>query len=223
MKPAETSAPIFELTVPVDGPFCRKLAGPVKSLLERLLLLRKLDRFYAEAARGDCELHFIERVLQALDVECESGKDDRARIPREGPLVVVANHPFGMLEGLVLASIVRSVRPDFKLLANSSLSGITELCDTLILVDPYGKSGSIKLNTRPIREAIAWLRKGGALGVFPAGEVAHIDWRKRVIADPEWSPSVARIIRKTGAQALPIFFDGRTACSFNLRVSCMQN
>ena len=215
MKPVEYIEPIFELPVPFDGPLGRKLVGPMKRALEKLLLLRKLDQFYAEAARGDCELHFIERVLEAIDVSYEI-KDESARVPGKGPLVVVANHPFGMVEGVILASIVRSVRPDFKLLADSSLSGITELSDVLIPVDPYGKFDSVRVNTRSIREAIAWLQNGGALGVFPAGEVAHIDCRKRVITDPEWSASVARIIRRTRAQALPVFFAGSNGLLFQL-------
>jgi len=218
MKPVEYARPIFELPVQFDGPLRGKLADPIKSALEKFLLLRRLDQFYAEVTGGDCELHFIERVLKALEVSYEIGKDDFSRVPIEGPLVVVANHPFGMLDGVLLASIVRSVRSDFKILANSSLNGITELCDTLIPVDPYGRSDSIRANTRPLREAIAWLQNGGALGVFPAGEVAHIDCRKRVIEDPEWSASVARIVRKTGANVLPIFFDGFNGLLFQLAV-----
>ena len=216
MKPVENVRPIFELTAPFEGPLRRKLAAPVKTALERVLLLKKLGQFYADVARGDSEAHFIEKVLEALDVSYEIGKDDFANVPREGPLVVVANHPMGMVDGLILASIVRSVRPDFKLLANLSLNRITELCDTLFWVDSYGKSDSIRANTRPVREAIAWLRTGGALGVFPAGEVAHINFRKREITDPEWNASIARIIRKTSAPALPVFFDGSNGMVFQL-------
>lgn len=216
MKPVEYVRSIFELTVPFDGLLRRKLAAPVKSALERLLLLRKLDQFYAGVARRDSETHFTERVLEALDVSYGIGKDDSARIPGEGPLVVVANHPMGIVDGVILASIVRSVRSDFKLLANSSLSRITELCDTLIPVDPYGKFDSIRANTRPVREAIAWLRNGGVLGVFPAGEVAHINFRECEITDPKWNASIARIIRKAGAPVLPVFFEGSNSVAFQL-------
>lgn len=216
MRPTEYVEPIFELGVAFNDSPLRELTGPVKSGLERLLLLRKLDEFYVEVTRRDYELHFIERVLKALGVSYEIEKHDLAQIPRQGPLVVIANHPFGMLDGLVLASIVRSVRPDFKLLANFSLNRITELCDTLIPVDPYGRSDSTRANLRPAREAIAWLQKGGALGVFPAGEVAHIDFRLREITDPDWNASIARIIRKTNAPALPVFFGGSNGLLFQL-------
>lgn len=176
MKNVEVE-PIFELPVPFDGPLLRKLVSPIRTALERLLLLSELDQFYAEVARGDCELDFIERVLEALNVSHKIGDGDLARVPREGPLIVIANHPFGIVDGVILTAIIRSVRPDFKLLANSSLSRITELCDTLIPVDPYGKSDSIRANRRPIREAIGWVKNRGALGIFPAGEVAHINFR----------------------------------------------
>jgi acyltransferase-like protein len=204
MKPFEQGRPTLELSLPFEDAARRRFFGPLTSVLERLLF-SKLDEFYAEVARQDHARHFIERILETLNVSYELAKDDLAQIPAKGRLLVLANHPFGMVDGVILASILRSVRPDFKILANASLNRITELCDTLIHVDPYGKSESIKANSRSIREAIAWLRSGGALGVFPAGEVAHIDFRKREVTDPEWRASVARQ-PATGA------IDGRRRC-----------
>jgi len=216
MKSVEHIEPIFELASPFGDPLLRRLSSPVGRALKKFLLLGEIDRFYAEVARGDGEVHFIDRVLEALDVSYELGDDDLARAPREGPLVVVANHPFGMIDGVILTSILLSVRPDFKLLANFSLNRINELCDTLIPVDPYGRSDSIRANRRPIREAIAWLKNGGALGVFPAGEVSHIDFQTRQVTDPEWNASIARMIRKTRASALPVFLDGSNGLLFQL-------
>lgn len=215
MKPFEHGRPTFELGLPFQYPAHGRVFGPLKRLLERLLL-RKLDEFYAEVAQRDDARHFIDRVLETLNSSYELAKGDLEQVPATGGLVVLANHPFGMLDGVILASILRSVRPDFKILANTSLNRITELCDTLIHVDPYGKSESIKANSRSIREAIAWLRSGGALGVFPAGEVAHIDLLKREVTDPEWLASVARIIRKSEAPALPIFLNGLNGPLFQL-------
>src|SRR5215510_6938548 len=208
--------PIFELAGLLNSSSCLKLAGPMKSALERLLLLRKLDELYFEVVREDCELNFVERILKALNISYQLESNDLRQIPRQGPVVVVANHPFGMVDGAILASIVRSVRPDFKLLANFSLNRISELRNTIIPVDPYGKADSTKGNIRPVREAIAWLKNGGALGVFPAGDVAHIEFRHREITDPDWNAAVARIIRKIKAPALPVFFGGLNSLLFQL-------
>src|SRR5262245_55638378 len=146
MRRIEHTRPIFELGMSIDGSTKPRLPGPLKSALERLLLLRKIDEVYAEVSRADCELHFVERILRTLDISYELGKDDLTQIPREGPIVVIANHPFGIIDGVVLASVVRSVRPDFKLLANFALKRITELLDTLIPVDPYGSTDSTRTN-----------------------------------------------------------------------------
>src|SRR5262249_57701284 len=81
---------------------------------------------------------------------------------------------------------------------------------------PYGGAEADKSNTRPVKEAVRWLQNGGALGIFPAGEVAHFNLGKRQITDPQWNPSVARIIRKVRAQALAIFIDGSNSLMFQL-------
>jgi putative hemolysin len=215
MKPTAVRRPAPEPDHAFEDLGRRSLISSQNGILERMLL-RKLKEFYADLSEGNTQRHFIERVLGALNVRCEVAEDDRAQIPATGSLVVLANHPFGMVDGLVLASIVRSVRPDFKILANASLSRVRELCDTLIHVDPYGKSDSIQANSRSVREAIEWVRNGGALGIFPAGEISHINLRKREVTDPEWHTAAARIIRRTGAPSLPVFLRGSNGLLFQL-------
>ncbi|HWO01827.1 MAG TPA: GNAT family N-acyltransferase [Blastocatellia bacterium] len=216
MENFERGRPAFGLNAQFDDSVRRRLFPLARRAIERLLLLPQLDEFYAEVAQRNQELDFMERILEALNVSYQLGKDDLARIPTKGSVIVVANHPFGIIDGVILASILRSVRSDYKILANVSLNRVTELCDTLIPVDPYGRQESIKANSRSIRKAVDWVRSGGALGVFPAGEVAHIHLRKREVTDPARHPSVARIIRRTGAPALPLYFEGSNGPLFHV-------
>jgi putative hemolysin len=142
--------------------------------------------------------------------------EERAHIPEKGPTVVVANHPFGAIEGVILAEILRSVRPDVKIMANFLLERIPQLRELFISVDPFESRKAVRSNIRPIREAIRWVRTGGLLMVFPAGEVAHIHLKKRVIVDPAWNPSVGHIVSRSGASVLPVYFKGTNSPLFQM-------
>ena len=202
----------FERKLPTNNLF----SGLLEGTLDRILHLRKLDDFYARVAGANFDIPFVDRILKELDLQYELGDKDSMQIPRTGPLVVISNHPLGMVDGILLGSIFRTIRPDFKMLANNALNTVPELRDTLIHVDPYGGATAAKSNTRPVKEAIRWLRNGGSLGIFPAGEVAHFNLAKRQVTDPQWNPSVARIIRKTRAQVLAVFIDGSNSLVFQL-------
>jgi len=155
------------------------------------------------------------RFLAELDLRWECPPGDIARIPRSGPVVVVANHPFGLAEGAMLGALLDTVRPDVKFLANSMLMSAPGLEDCVIPVDPFGNAAAS--NWRGMRRSLEWLEHGGLLVTFPAGEVAALKLRPQVeIAEPEWNDRIARLIRKTGASAVPIFFHGTNSPAFHL-------
>ena len=188
------------------------LAAPVAPLLERVLALDELNRFYDRVSAGPAE-SFLDRALTELGVSCRVSESDLARVPARGPLLVVANHPFGAIEGIVLAVLLRRVRPDVRIMVNFLLSRIPELRELFICVDPFGGGRSAEHNHRPMRQALRWLAGGGALAVFPAGEVAHLKLGRGVI-EPPWNNSIARLIRRSGAAALPVYFDGQNGPLF---------
>jgi putative hemolysin len=156
----------------------------------------------------------LENVLKEMGVVYRISATDLERIPTSGAAVVMANHPFGVLDGAILGALLERVRPDVKIMTNVLLAGIPELQERCIFVDPFGQRGSAALNRRALKQALAWLREGGMLAVFPAGEVSHILLRRMEIADPEWSSTVVRLIRLTGAASVPLFFEGRNSIAF---------
>lgn len=158
----------------------------------------------------------LETLLAQMQVNLDVQPSDLERIPSKGPLVAVANHPFGMLDGIALAVLLLRVRSDVKLLANSVLEGIPELREHCIFVDPFHTASSADKNMKPLKQALAWLRQGGALAVFPAGEVSQWIVRQAQVTDPEWNTVAARLVRKTGASALPVYFRGRNSVRFQL-------
>jgi putative hemolysin len=194
-----------------------RVVAIVKAAAEKILALDQLNRIYLQTSPGEDEdSPFPDRILRHLKIRYEVTARDLKRIPKQGPVVVVANHPFGGVEGLILASLLTSVRPDVKLMANFLLERVPDLRDNCIFVDPYDRAGSVAANFKPLREALAWLAGGGMLAVFPAGGVSHVRLGKGAVTDPPWSESVARIIRRTDAAVLPVYFGGSNSLLFQV-------
>jgi putative hemolysin len=158
----------------------------------------------------------LEALLREMKVNLDVPAADLERIPAKGALVAVANHPFGVLDGAALAVLLSRVRSDVKILTNSLLEGIPELHEHCIFVDPFHTASSTDKNIKPLKQAMEWLRQGGALAVFPAGEVSQWNVREAQVTDPSWNTVAARLIRKTGASALPIYFCGQNSVGFQL-------
>jgi putative hemolysin len=158
----------------------------------------------------------LEALLAEMKIKLDVQATDLDRIPVKGPLVAVANHPFGVLDGAALAVLLLRVRPDVKILTNSLLDGIPDLHEHCIFVDPFRTPFSADKNVKPLKQAMEWLRQGGTLAVFPAGEVSQWNVREAQVTDPAWNTVAARLVRKAGASALPVYFCGRNSVTFQL-------
>jgi putative hemolysin len=189
------------------------LAG-LPRFAEKFLPLEEAHELY-QRVRSSGDGFVLENLLREMDVELRVNEPDMERIPRKGPVVVVANHPYGMLDGAVLAVLLGRVRHDVKIMTNFLLEGVPELEEYCIFVDPLHEPGSER-NRRALRHALNWLRDGGMLAIFPAGEVSHWQMPQAAIADPQWNATAARLIRMTSASALPIYFCGRNSLGFQL-------
>jgi putative hemolysin len=141
-------------------------------LAGKLLPLDQAHALY-ERVRKNSGGFVLEGLLREMNVEMRIGKADLERIPKRGPVVVVANHPYGMLDGAVLAVLLSRVRPDVKVMTNFLLEGVPELDQHCIFIDPLNTSGAANRNRRALKPAMEWLQRGGMLAFFPAGEVSH--------------------------------------------------
>jgi len=221
-QPAPRNQGPFQLPPSAGTPVQTALLAAFRTPLRKILRLSTLNTMYARAhaapppadARPGTGPEFLARALDELGVGFELVHGALKNAPAQGPLVVVANHPFGVVEGLVLARLLLTLRPDVKILANHLLAAIPEMRPLLIELDPFGGSGARARNMAGLRASLAWLRAGGALLTFPAGEVASLALKRRMVADPPWQRGVAAIIRKSGAPALPVFFHGRNSALF---------
>jgi putative hemolysin len=156
----------------------------------------------------------MQRVIEVLKIQAVCPPQNLKKIPTKGGCVVVCNHPFGGIEGVILAHHLLSVRPDVKIMANGMLNRIPQLRRITLAVDPFGGNDAARTNLAPLRQAMRWVKSGGLLLVFPAGEVAHLNLRRREICDPPWHPSVARIVHHAQATVVPVFFEGRNSLLF---------
>lgn len=158
----------------------------------------------------------LENLLSQMRIELRIDAADKCRIPATGPVVVIANHPFGMLDGAVLTVLLSRERPDVKVMTNFPLGDVPELQRHCIFVDSSDHESSSESNHRALRQALAWLQDGGMLAIFPAGDVSHLQFPAGQIVDPEWSNTAVRLIRRTGASALPMYFCGHNSVGFQL-------
>lgn len=212
-----STPPVFSLDLEFKDPIQKKVFSLVKDPLEHLLAFPRLNQAYGRISDMKDDRPFPEKVLDLLRISYSMDPEDLERLRcATGPMMVVANHPFGGIEGVILCSLLRTFRQDVKFMANSLLHRIPEMRHLLIGVNPFNQASAIQENIKPLRACIQWLQTGGMLVVFPAGEVSHFDPEQGVVTDPAWSPTIARIIRKTQTSVLPLFFQGKNSPVFQL-------
>jgi putative hemolysin len=212
---------IFDLRDYLQTPFQRgvyRLAGPI---LDRTLGLRGLDEIYTGACErqkkhpeGATCYTWFDSVLKTMDAEAVVESTAGFEFPKSGPLIVIANHPFGILDPVLLARYVAQYRPEVKVMTNSLLAAFPALRPHIIAVNPFGGEAAARSNIGAIKEALKHLKDGGALVIFPAGEVAGYK-PGTGIKEPEWSTHVGALIRRTQATVLPVFFPGGNSSLFH--------
>jgi putative hemolysin len=198
-----------------SNPFVRALLPVLGPALNRLLAIDETNQVHLEVAQTATPETFFSRTLEVLGCRYEVSESDLDRIPESGPVVVVSNHPHGGLDGIILGDMLRKRRKDVRLLANFLLRKVEHAEQHMIFVDPFANGRPLSHNIGPLRECIKHLRAGGLLGVFPVDKVSHFQWRRREIADAEWVPHIAGLIRRTGASAVPVFIEGGNSTLFN--------
>jgi putative hemolysin len=156
--------------------------------------------------------YFPADALRTLGIDVLCPPDDLARVPVSGPLIVCANHPHGAADGLAIASALRRVRPDVKLLATELLDRIPEMREHVITVDVFRLG--IGRNRGAMRAAVDWVRDGHCLVVFPAGEVSHVRATAGAVVDGPWRDGISRIAARADAPVLPVFIEGRNSAMF---------
>ena len=176
-----------------------------------LRLIRKFERRGAPFGQS-----FWPQALEIMGIDVTTPPEQIARIPKEGPLVVVANHPHGLVDGMVLAYLIGQVRTDYKILTRSLLTGIPEIAEFMLPV-PFPHEANAREESLQMRaECMSTLKDGGVIVLFPAGQVAHSDTYFGTPIEQEWNPFTAKMVARSGAQVLPIYFPGRNSQAYQI-------
>ena len=195
--------------IPTNNPFLKE---GFYELLSKFIMVDELNLLY-EGTNTKQGLAGIEHILNTLEITCNVSDSDLSKIPKTGPFILVANHPFGLLDGLILLKAVCSVRPDFKVMANFLLNKADSVNEFFIPVNPFSDAVG-QSSFSGIRQTLALLKKGTPIGIFPAGEVSSYQIKNLNVSDRPWSKSIIKLIKKAEVPVVPVYFDGSNSLAF---------
>jgi putative hemolysin len=179
----------------------------------RLRLIKRAEGYEDEVAAGR---DFFEVMVERYGLTLDIVRGSLDAIPRDGPLIVIANHPYGILDGLTMGHVLARTRGDFRILANSVFRKASDLNRVILPIsfDETKEARALNIETR--RTALSYLAEGGAIGIFPGGTVSTAAKPFSRPMDPGWRSFTARMIVKSEATVLPIYFDGHTSRLFQI-------
>ncbi|MEP7705486.1 lysophospholipid acyltransferase family protein [Paraglaciecola sp. 25GB23A] len=182
-------------------------------IADKILGIHHLDNLYQQhQLLGLEKSQFALSLIQGLNLHLIGLEDFLAKIPKTGPLVIASNHPFGGIEGVILAWAIEQVRPDIKVMANKGLKIFPELSDYFIFTNPLLENDPI--NAASIRTCLKHLKKDGALLIFPASRVSYFHKDTKRIADHQWNRLVASLVNRSSANFVPVFVAGQNSPLF---------
>ena len=196
------------------NPFQRNTIKTLELLTGKLRLLRKVRQF--EKMGIPFGQPFWSQALNLLGIELLTSESEISRIPKKGPVVIVANHPHGLVDGMVLAELIGSVRTDYKILTRSLLTGVKQIDQFMIPVPFDHEENALQKSLEMRRVAMKHLENDGVLVLFPSGKVASSDTIFGSVVEGEWSPFTAKLIQKSNADVLPIFFPGSNSRMYQI-------
>ncbi|WP_170338757.1 lysophospholipid acyltransferase family protein [Ruegeria arenilitoris] len=179
----------------------------------RLRLIRRADGYEREVANGrDFWSVMVERYGLSLNVVGGA----LSNIPKDGPLILIANHPYGILDGLMMGHVLSQTRGDFRILANHVFHKAEDLNRIILPISFDQTKEAMRLNLQTRKTALDYLGQGGAIGIFPGGTVSTAARPFAHPMDPGWRGFTARMVAKSNATVVPLFFDGHTSRLFQI-------
>lgn len=180
----------------------------------KLPLLRLVRRFERMGpAEGQA---FWSQALRLMKIDLLTPAEQLANIPKEGPVIVVANHPHGLVDGMVLAELIGRVRTDYRILTRNLLTGVKEIEQFMIPV-PFPHEENAREESLAMRQrAMDHLTNGGVIVLFPSGVVAASDTFFGKAVEAVWNPFTAKMITRSGATVIPIYFPGQNSRAYQI-------
>jgi putative hemolysin len=194
------------------NPFKANTIRTLEWLTAKVTLLRLIRNF--ERTGAPVGAPFWPKAIRQMGITIQTPPEEIALIPKTGPLVVVSNHPSGLVDGMILAEMVNRVRSDFKILTRSLLTGIPEVEQFMIPVPFPHEDNARELGLQMRDETMKHLKAGGVIILFPAGKVAMSEGWWGPAIEAEWNVFTHKIVKSSGATILPVFFPGQNSRAF---------
>lgn len=191
----------------------RAMIRVLENATGRIGLIKRAAGYENEVAQGR---DFWEVMAERYGLKLEIVGGSLDNIPREGPLILIANHPYGILDGLMLGHILSQTRGDFRILAHQVFRKAEDLNRIILPVSFDESKEAVKLNLQTRKTALDYLAQGGAIGIFPGGTVSTAQTPFGMPLDPGWRGFTARMVAKSEAAVVPVFFDGTTTRLFQI-------
>jgi len=188
------------------NPVQRNTIKTLELLTGKLRLLRKVRQF--EKMGIPVGQPFWKQALDLLGINLLTKQSEISKIPKKGSLVITANHPHGLVDGMVLAELIGKVRTDYKILTRSLLTGVKQIDQFMIPVPFDHEENALKKSLEMRKSAMDHLENGGVVVIFPSGKVASSETMFGDVVEGDWNPFTAKLIQKSGANVVPIFFPG---------------
>lgn len=185
-------------------------------LLEKFFYVPTLNRILKNTLDKSTPEKILTYILHELNATYQSCAGDLARIPTSGPTIIVANHPYGIIDAIAVLSEVLKVRKDVKMVTNFLINEIPPMQPFIINVDPFKTKKWANITALGIKQTNQFLEEGGALIIFPAGVVSHWRWKEFEISDSLWKFSAAKFAIAHNATVVPIYCSGRNRWYFHL-------
>ncbi len=189
------------------------LKNPVASAAMKMAKLNELNTFYDKVKDKEGK-EFFEAFVKERNLKYVVFEEDLAKIQKEGPFIIVSNHPLGAIDGVLMTKIISEIRPDFKIMGNFLLEKIDPMKPYVILVNPFENNKEAYQSSGGMRETLRHLQGGGCIGIFPAGEVSNKNNEFGEVRDKEWEKPVLKLIKKAKVPVIPMYFHAKNSRLF---------
>ncbi len=179
----------------------------------RLRLIKRADGYEHEVANGR---NFWDVMVERYGLSLDVVGGSLSNIPSDGPLILIANHPYGILDGLMMGHILSQTRGDFRILAHRIFRKAEDLNRIILPISFDETKEAMKLNLQTRKTALDYLGGGGSIGIFPGGTVSTGVRPFSYPMDPGWRGFTARMVAKSNATVVPVYFDGHTSRLFQI-------
>ncbi|MGJ8547085.1 MAG: lysophospholipid acyltransferase family protein [Sulfitobacter sp.] len=198
-----------------EDPWKSRMISAMELLTGKLTILRRIKHFEKRGAPSGQA--FWRAALDTMGIDLTTPRDQLARIPKEGPVVVVANHPHGMVDGMIFADLIGRVRPDYRILTRSLLTSIDEVAGSFMIPVPFPHDPDAQRKGVEMRaKAMNHLKEGGVVALFPSGVVATSETWFGPAVEAEWNVFTAKMIRRSGATVVPMRFPGQNSRAYQI-------